>query len=234
MAGGEDNPFARWSRRKQAARANEDRQAGQGQPGPADPETDAEASAPAPKAAAPVLAEGDEAAEPLPRLEDLTAESDLSAFFRKGVPQALKSAAMRRMWSLDPAIRDYVGPAEYAWDFNRSGSMRGFGALDPGEAVVDFLSKTARATVGDESEEAIASSAPLGAKPKGPAEREAQARSAPAPSTDADCPTGELDVGAEQPAPADNGSEAADARSEASEPSHTSTARPRHGGAMPS
>ena len=232
MAGGEDNPFARWSRRKQAARANEDRQAGQGQPGPADPETDAEASAPAPEAAAPVLAEGDEAAEPLPRLEDLTAESDLSAFFRKGVPQALKSAAMRRMWSLDPAIRDYVGPAEYAWDFNQSGSMRGFGALDPGEVVVDFLSKAARATAGDEGGEAVASSAALGTQPEVAVERKAQAR--PTPDADTDYSVGKLDVSAEQLAPADNGSEAADARSEASEPSRTSTARPRHGGAMPS
>ena len=227
-----DNPFARWSRRKQAARANDDRQAGQGQPGPADPETDAEASAPAPEAAAPVLAEDNEATKPLPRLEDLTAESDLSAFFRKGVPQALKSEAMRRMWSLDPAIRDYVGPAEYAWDFNEAGSMRGFGAIDPGEVVVDFLSKAARATAGDESDGAGASSAASSAKPEVPAEREAQAQATPV--ADADNLVGKLDVSAEQPAPSQDGSEAADARSEASEPSQTPTARPRHGGAMPS
>ncbi|TIU06806.1 MAG: DUF3306 domain-containing protein, partial [Mesorhizobium sp.] len=53
--------------------------------------------------------------EPLPRVEDLTAESDLSAFLRKGVPKMLKRAALRRMWSLDPAIRDHIGPSEYAW-----------------------------------------------------------------------------------------------------------------------
>ena len=69
-------------------------------------------------------------AEPLPSLEDLTADSDLSAFLREGVPAALKNAAMRKMWSLDPAIRDYIGPSEYAWDFNQPGSMAGFGPLE--------------------------------------------------------------------------------------------------------
>ena len=68
-------------------------------------------------------------AEPLPRLEDLTAESELTAFLRKGVPEALKKAALRRMWSLDPAIRDFVGPAEYAWDYNNPGSIPGFGTV---------------------------------------------------------------------------------------------------------
>src|SRR5688572_28804209 len=40
-----------------------------------------------------------ETPEPLPRVEDLKPESDLSAFLRKGVPEALKLAALRRMWS---------------------------------------------------------------------------------------------------------------------------------------
>lgn len=228
----EDNPFSRWSRRKRAARQDENRQAGQAEPRPADPETDAEASAPVAEAAAPVLTEDNELTEPLPRLEDMTAESDLSAFFRKGVPEALKSAAMRRMWSIDPAIRDYIGPAEYAWDFNQSGSMRGFGALDSNKAVVDFLSKTARATASEESDEALAGSAALSARPEFPAEREAQDR--PAASTDTDPPVCKPDVDAEQPAPAQNEPQAADTRSEAGDPPETAAARPRHGGAMPS
>jgi hypothetical protein len=58
---------------------------------------------------------------------------------------ALKSAALRRVWSLDPAIRDYIGPSEYAWDFNQPGSMAGFGPLDVKETVVGFLSKAVRA-----------------------------------------------------------------------------------------
>jgi len=67
------------------------------------------------------------APENLPKVEDITAESDISAFLQKGVPKALKAAALRRAWSLDPAIRDYVGPAEYAWDFNNPSSIPGFG-----------------------------------------------------------------------------------------------------------
>ncbi len=63
--------------------------------------------------------------EPLPHLEDLTAESDVAAFLKKGVPLALKHAALRKAWSLDPGIRDFVGPSEYAWDFNKPGSMGG-------------------------------------------------------------------------------------------------------------
>ena len=82
--------------------------------------------------------------EPLPRLEDLTAESDLAAFLRKGVPDALKNAALRKMWSLDPAIRDHVGLAECAWDFNRPESIPGFGPLTKAAAPV-FLSRSTSA-----------------------------------------------------------------------------------------
>ena len=89
--------------------------------------------------------------EPLPSLDDITADGDLSAFLRSGVPTALKNAAMRKMWSLDPAIRDHVGLAEYAWDFNQPGTMAGFGPLEAGKSVADFLSKGSAAPA--ESEE---------------------------------------------------------------------------------
>ena len=228
MSSGEDNPFARWSRRKQAAKANEDRQPEREEPEPAEPEIDALASASVPEDAPPVLAEGDEAQEPLPRLEDLTAESDLSAFLRKGVPEALKSAAMRRMWSLDPSIRDYVGPAEYAWDFNQSGSMRGFGALDPGEVVVDFLSRAAPAAVGDEDEGTPASGAELSPQAEVSADPEASAKAYPA--ADAGDPQPAAD---EQTTPPPEGVEVADGRTRTADTSPASADRPRHGGAMP-
>jgi hypothetical protein len=36
------------------------------------------------------------------------------------------------MWSLDPAIRDYVGDArDYAYDWNTPGGVPGFGAIEP-------------------------------------------------------------------------------------------------------
>jgi hypothetical protein len=142
MSAGNDHVFARWSRRKKAVRDSEtstpeervaDAAAPEGDAEPADRQLAAEPDA--------VGVDTPEPAEPLPRLEDLTAESDLSAFLREGVPKALKSAALRKMWSLDPAIRDYIGPSEYAWDFNQPGSMAGFGPLhDAGQSVADFLS----------------------------------------------------------------------------------------------
>ncbi|RUM95839.1 DUF3306 domain-containing protein [Pseudaminobacter arsenicus] len=135
MSVGDDNIFARWSRRKQTVRHQETA---------APNEEQAAAEAPAEMEAEPVgqqpAAEEPDAGEPLPDLENLTAESDISAFLRKGVPNPLKNAALRKIWSLDPAIRDYVGPSEYAWDFNRPGSMAGFGPLDASRAVVEFLS----------------------------------------------------------------------------------------------
>jgi hypothetical protein len=59
----------------------------------------------------------------LPPIESLTAESDFGQFLRPGVPTLLRNAALRRMWSLDPAIRDYIGPVDYQWDFNTPGGL---------------------------------------------------------------------------------------------------------------
>lgn len=59
----------------------------------------------------------------LPPIEELSVTSDLAPFLRPGIPAALRSAALRRMWSLDPAIRDYIGPVEYQWDFNTPGGL---------------------------------------------------------------------------------------------------------------
>jgi hypothetical protein len=136
MSAGDDNIFARWSRRKQAVRYGETPAPDEEQNAPE--VTAAEVSA-EPVDQQPAVVEAD-AGEPLPSLEDLTAESDLSAFLRKGVPEALKSAALRKIWSLDPTIRDYIGPSEYAWDFNQPGSMAGFGPLDANESIAEFLS----------------------------------------------------------------------------------------------
>ncbi|CAN1538646.1 Protein of unknown function DUF3306 [Rhabdaerophilaceae bacterium] len=71
----------------------------------------------------------------LPDIETLTAESDIAAFLVKGVPDALKNAALRKIWVSDPAIRDFIGPVDYQWDFNKPDFMHGFGELDPGMDV---------------------------------------------------------------------------------------------------
>jgi hypothetical protein len=66
----------------------------------------------------------------LPPIESITANTDIRAFFAPGVPAELTRAALRRAWSADPAIRDFVGLAENSWDFNNPGSIPGFGPLE--------------------------------------------------------------------------------------------------------
>jgi hypothetical protein len=66
----------------------------------------------------------------LPSLDSITAETDIRAFLQPGVPAQLSRAALRRAWSADPAIRDFVGLADYDWDFNTEGAILGFGPLE--------------------------------------------------------------------------------------------------------
>lgn len=62
----------------------------------------------------------------LPSLDSFTVKTDLAPFLRRGVPQALKNAAMRKIWMLDPAVRDHVDFAvDYAWDWNTPGGVPG-------------------------------------------------------------------------------------------------------------
>jgi Protein of unknown function (DUF3306) len=66
----------------------------------------------------------------LPSIEEITAKSDVRAFLDPRVPAELTRAALRRAWSADPEIRDFIGPSENSWDFNAPGSMAGFGPLE--------------------------------------------------------------------------------------------------------
>lgn len=68
----------------------------------------------------------------LPPLDSITATSDLAPFLQAGVPSALRHAALRRAWSADPAIRDFIGLDENFWDAAGIDAAPGFGALDPG------------------------------------------------------------------------------------------------------
>jgi hypothetical protein len=115
----DENFLARWSRRKRETSAVEPPP----QIEPAEP-----ASPPPAAAATPEDEEVDLSS--LPSLESITGETDITAFLRKGIPQDLSRAALRRAWETDPAIRDFVGLAENAWDFNDPNAMPGFGPLD--------------------------------------------------------------------------------------------------------
>jgi hypothetical protein len=65
----------------------------------------------------------------LPPIQSITAETDIRGFLASGVPSELTRAALRRAWACDPKIRNFVGLAEYDWDFNAADSMAGFGPL---------------------------------------------------------------------------------------------------------
>jgi hypothetical protein len=71
----------------------------------------------------------------LPSIESITSETDIRAFLRPGVPPDLSRAALRRAWSSDPAIRDFVGLVENGWDFNDPTAMPGFGPIDASEVA---------------------------------------------------------------------------------------------------
>jgi hypothetical protein len=109
----------RWSRRKQEARANKEDKSAEHAPLPAE----AAATAPA------VPPEPEIDISKLPPLDSITAATDIADFLRKGIPAELRSAALRRAWAADPAIRDFVGLAENAWDFTDPNAIPGFGAL---------------------------------------------------------------------------------------------------------
>jgi len=124
--------LARWSRRKSEARTNaalpQKAEAGypSGNPSPAPPSSAAKES---------VAQDKEDEFDPssLPPIDAITAATDITAYLHKGIPRELTRAALRRAWTADPAIRDFVGLAENAWDFNDPTAMPGFGPLDCSE-----------------------------------------------------------------------------------------------------
>jgi hypothetical protein len=118
----QENPLSRWARLKQAAKTEE---------------IDA-VSADSEATAVP-----EEAFDPasLPSIESIVGDTDILAFLRKGVPAALTQAALRKAWTSDPAIRDFIGIAENQWDFNDPNGIPGFGPLAPTESGVDVLAQ---------------------------------------------------------------------------------------------
>jgi hypothetical protein len=71
----------------------------------------------------------------LPPIESITAESNIRAFLKAGVPPELTRAALRRAWSADPQIRDFIGLVENGWDFNDPNGMPGFGPITAGDVA---------------------------------------------------------------------------------------------------
>ena len=133
--------LSRWSRRKHEADKEK----------PAD---DTPARGDEPEREKKIAAVPDEAAEQsepafdlakLPSLESIVADTDIRAFLMPGVPAALRQAALRRAWSADPKIRDFIEMAENQWDFNAPG-VPGFDLSAPTgdltRMVADIFGKT--------------------------------------------------------------------------------------------
>jgi Protein of unknown function (DUF3306) len=118
MSADEKGFLARWSERKREAARNENKS--ESEPKPAPPDAPVSEPPPAETPASETEPSFDLAS--LPKLEDLTADTDLTVFFKKGVPESIRNAALRKSWALDPAIRNYVNPAlDYAYDWNTPG-----------------------------------------------------------------------------------------------------------------
>ena len=117
--------FARWSRLKRQA-AEETPQTGEPESTKAEDEAVQATDVAAAEAASVDLSQ-------LPSLDAIDATTDLRAFLAAGVPSELRNAALRKAWSADPAIRDFIGPNENFWD-HTSGRVAGFGVLKPGTA----------------------------------------------------------------------------------------------------
>ena len=171
-----ENFFARWSRRKREAA--EDAEATKSSAAPevaaesAHPIEDRREGGAAPRArdgasdrpqSAPDLTK-------LPPIETITAESDIRAFLAPGVPPELTRAALRRAWAADPKIRDFVGLADYDWDFNAPGAMAGFGSLEMTDELRQQIAQmVGRSLVSEATDSPAQTSAETQSKPS-PAE----------------------------------------------------------------
>jgi Protein of unknown function (DUF3306) len=79
----------------------------------------------------------------LPPIESIGAGSDVLPFLASGVPADLTRAALRRAWSTDPAIRDFIGLSENSWDFDAQDGAPGFGSLTT-DSPSQLLARTPR------------------------------------------------------------------------------------------
>ncbi len=210
-----DNFISRWSRRKREAGA----QAGREASTPLERNDRGEAVAPPCGEEKSPGALGSESSAPsvpdfdvssLPPIEAIGADTDISAFMQKGVPSALRHAALRRVWSADPAIRDFMGPNENFWDAAGPDGIPGFGDLDPNLDVKRMVS------------ELFGEIEPAKTKPE------------TAEFTGASGPSAEI---SETPSPSDDRPsqhiENAAPQQQLSEPAPAKKITRRHGGAMP-
>ena len=139
------------------------------------------------------------------------------AFLQRGVPASLTRAALRRAWSADPAIRDFVGLSENSWDFNNPDSIPGFGtpnAQQVQEAAARFFSQPEGETNAPSAPETGGERAEIPSEASPAAESGSKSDASPGPD--------EQQV-----------ADAASQHDDRDEPEDLSAPRRRHGGALP-
>jgi hypothetical protein len=144
-----ENFLSRWSRRKREA--TEDANPAPDQTGPQQTDAAPDVGRAPDAATSEAQATRAKATEPvfdlstLPPIDSITAETDIRGFFAPGVPAELRLAALRRAWVADPKVRDFIGLADYDWDFHTPGALPGFGPL----AMTDELRREVARIVGE-------------------------------------------------------------------------------------
>jgi hypothetical protein len=147
VTGKPSEPFlTRWSRRKREETDAAEQVAAAPSPQPSQTAALGPPAPARPEAAADSILDDQLAGEqpgdleaPLPSIDTITAGSDIRAFLRAGVPAELTKAALRRAWTSDPAIRDFIGLAENQWDFTDPSAIPGFGPLGDDEQVSSLV-----------------------------------------------------------------------------------------------
>lgn len=129
--------LAAWSRRKRAV-ARAEAQPSEPEERTAEAATAAVAETdPSPEAEREITPE-DLAA--LPPIDEITGATDLQPFLKRGVPETLRKAAMRKVWLSNALICDHDDPAvDYAWDWNAPETVPGAGGVLQGDKVSKMM-----------------------------------------------------------------------------------------------
>ncbi len=156
--------LARWSQRKQEARRPDSEQDSDVR------DESVSTELPAPRSEH--IDEPEFDLSSLPKLEELTDTTDITAFLRKGVPEHLRNAALRKSWALDPAIRNYVSPAlEYAYDWNTPGGVPGNSELSAGLDVARMVTQIMGETAAEAAKSCATSGDNVASSPVPPPQR---------------------------------------------------------------
>jgi len=207
VSGSDDGGFlSRWARRKQETQRRE------AQPPVASP------AEPVRETEAPTALEAAE--RPLPSLDSVVPGADVAAFFQPHVPDALRKAALRKLWTTDPEIAGFIEMADYQWDFNNPDSIPGWGATLEGVDVQRLVGRLFGSP--EQTEEARSESLSGRVSPTGPDTEQSDA----------------AEVAAELPLPGPEAPDLSRSCDVAAQdlPDSTSGYRPsqkRHGGALP-